>query len=114
MLLTTLFTTATDYYAPILVGLSGYSLIYASITVLRLVDTKAIVAISSVGHIGIATIGLYGGALSSALLLSVGHAFSSVGLFIITGGVIYDRYHTRLIRHISGLLYLMPVASFAL
>jgi NADH-ubiquinone oxidoreductase chain 4 len=61
-----------------------------------------------------ATIGLYGGAISSALLLSVGHAFSSIGLFVITGGVIYDRYHTRLLRHIGGLLYIIPIASLAL
>lgn len=58
--------------------------------------------------------GLYGGALPSALLLSVGHAYSSIGLFILTGGVIYDRYHTRLLRHLSGLIYLIPVTSLAL
>ena len=40
----------------------------------------------------------------------VGHGFVSGGLFL-SVGVLYDRYHTRLIKYYGGLNYYMPIFS---
>jgi len=46
--------------------------------------------------------------LEGAILLSVAHGFSSPALFILMGGVLYDRYHSRYIRFYKGLGSIMP------
>ena len=45
------------------------------------------------------------------MLLSVAHGLSSPALFILVGGVLYDRYHTRIIRYFKGLGSLCPLLN---
>jgi NADH-ubiquinone oxidoreductase chain 4 len=47
--------------------------------------------------------------IEGAILLSIAHAFASPGLFICVGGVLYNRYHTRIITYYRGLALTMPV-----
>jgi NADH:ubiquinone oxidoreductase subunit 4 (subunit M) len=91
--------------------LSLVSLIYASFITLRQFDLKKIIAYSSIAHMNLVIIGLfttniYG--LEGAIFLMIGHAIVSSALFYIIG-VIYDRYHTRLIFYYSGLIQIMPL-----
>jgi len=47
--------------------------------------------------------------IEGALLLSLAHGFVSPALFICVGGILYHRYHTRLISYYRGMVLVMPV-----
>jgi NADH:ubiquinone oxidoreductase subunit 4 (subunit M) len=47
-------------------------------------------------------------ALDGALYLMIGHGIISSALFFAVG-IIYERFHTRLIRYYSGLIQIMPI-----
>lgn len=41
--------------------------------------------------------------IDGALLLSLAHGVVSPALFLLVGGVLYDRYHTRTLRYYRGM-----------
>ena len=45
--------------------------------------------------------------IDGAIYLMIGHGIVSSGLFFCVG-VLYDRYHTRLIKYYAGLATVMP------
>ena len=47
--------------------------------------------------------------IEGAILLALAQGFVSPALFICVGGIIYDRYHTRNIQYLRGLVNTMPV-----
>jgi NADH:ubiquinone oxidoreductase subunit 4 (subunit M) len=49
--------------------------------------------------------------IEGATYLMVGHGVVSAALFFCVG-VLYDRYHTRLMRYYGGLVTVMPLFSF--
>lgn len=49
--------------------------------------------------------------IEGAIALSVAHGLISPAMFILVGGVLYDRFHTRVIRYYRGLTVYMPVFS---
>jgi len=90
------------------------TLIYSSLAILRQVDIKVIIAYSSVAHMAVCVLGIFSNNLmgiEGAILLSLGHGLVSPGLFILMGGILYDRYHTRLINYYRGLTMKMPLFS---
>lgn len=102
---------ACEYFRPLVLTISCLSLIHGSLATIRQVDSKVFVAYSSVGHMAIVILGLGAGTLNGiqgAVLLSVAHGLISPALFIIVGGVLYDRYHTRIIRYYRGTGSFMP------
>ena len=103
---------ATSYFLPLVLGLSILSLIYASLSTIRQIDTKAVIAYSSVAHMAVGLLGLFSLTTlgyEGAIYLSLAHGFVSPGLFICCGGIIYVRLHTRIIPYIKGLAYYMPI-----
>lgn len=44
-----------------------------------------------------------------ARILSIAHGVVSPSLFLLVGGVLYDRYHTRTIRYYRGMTATMPL-----
>ena len=103
---------ACDYYAPLVQTLAVVSLIYSSLATLRSVDTKQLIAYSSVGHMAVVVLGLFSNSvigISGALLLSLAHGLISPALFVMVGGVLYNRYHTRSISYYRGMASVMPV-----
>ena len=54
-----LFPEASAYFTPMVHTLSIFSILYASLTTLQQVDLKKIIAYTSVGHMGLVTIGLF-------------------------------------------------------
>lgn len=102
------------YYAPIVQLIAAITVVYASLVTLRQTDIKALVAYSSVGHMGIVVLGLFSNniqGIEGAIVLSIAHAFVSPALFILVGSVLYDRYHTRIIRYYRGITTYIPVFS---
>nr|YP_010033062.1 NADH dehydrogenase subunit 4 [Tuber calosporum]QOW39567.1 NADH dehydrogenase subunit 4 [Tuber calosporum] len=101
-------------FAPIVYTLSAITVIYASLSTLRTIDIKELIAYSSVSHAGIYLMGAFSNTVNGiegAIVLGLGHGFVSSGLFICVGGVLYDRTHTRLITYYRGFVQIMPLFS---
>lgn len=102
------------YFTPLIFTMCVITVIYAAFSTLRTSDLKEIVAYSSVGHAAIYLMGAFSNTiqgLEGAILLGLGHGFASSGLFIIVGGILYDRTGTRHISLYRGLGQLMPLLS---
>jgi NADH-ubiquinone oxidoreductase chain 4 len=107
-----MFPDATNYFSPLVQSIAVITLVYASLATIRQVDTKKIVAYSSIGHQACVVLGLFSNTIQGiegAILLSIAHAFVSPALFICVGGILYNRYHTRIITYYRGLALTMPV-----
>jgi proton-translocating NADH-quinone oxidoreductase chain M len=108
-----MFPDATVYFTPLVYTLSVIAVIYTSLTTLRQVDMKRIIAYSSVAHMGFVTIGMFTlnvQGLEGSMLLMLSHGIVSSALFLCVG-VIYDRHKTRIIKYYSGLTVKMPLFS---
>nr|YP_009541965.1 NADH dehydrogenase subunit 4 [Synarthrophyton chejuense]AYR06635.1 NADH dehydrogenase subunit 4 [Synarthrophyton chejuense] len=106
-----MFPLATVYFTPLVFTLSLVATLYASLTTLRQVDLKKIIAYSSVAHMGFVTIGLFTlnvQGLEGSILLMLSHGLVSSALFLCVG-ILYDRYKTRIIKYYGGLVQVMPV-----
>lgn len=104
--------TANNIY--IIQSLAIITLIYSSLVTIRQIDTKSLVAYSSIAHVAVMILGLFSNSLQGiegGILLSLAHGFVSPALFIIVGGVLYNRYHTRIINYYRGLTIKMPLFS---
>ena len=90
------------------------TIIYASLNTLRTLDLKELVAYSSVSHAAVYLLGVFSNTIAGiegSIVLGLAHGLSSSGLFIIVGGVFYDRFGTRFIGYYRGLTQLMPLVS---
>jgi len=99
-------------YVVIIIGV--ISIIYASISTLRTVDIKELIAYSSVSHAAVYLIGIFSNVLQGlegSIVLGLAHGFVSSGLFICVGGVLYDRSGTRLIYYYKGISQTLPLFS---
>jgi NADH-ubiquinone oxidoreductase chain 4 len=103
---------ATYFFLPVIQTFSIITLIYSSLATLRQVDLKALVAYSSVAHMSVVILGLFSNTLQGiegAITLSIAHGFVSPALFICVGGILYSRYHSRIINYYRGIALVMPI-----
>jgi len=103
---------ATNFFNPIVQCLSVISIIYASLSTIVQQDTKRLIAYSSIAHVSVIVLGIFSNTIigiEGAILLSLAHGFVSPALFICVGGIIYQRFHTRIIQYIRGLAITMPL-----
>ena len=108
-----LFPDASLYFTPLVFTMSVIAVIYASLTTVRQVDLKKIIAYSSVAHMNFVTLGLFSLnplGVEGSILLMLSHGLVSPGLFLCVG-VMYDRYKTRLLRYYGGSVHTMPIFS---
>jgi NADH:ubiquinone oxidoreductase subunit 4 (subunit M) len=108
-----IFSEATTFYLPLVDTFALLSVIYASLTTIRQVDLKRIIAYSSVAHMNLVVLGLFSEniqGISGALFLMIAHGVVSSGLFFLVG-VLYDKYNTRLLFYYGGLVQTMPLFS---
>lgn len=85
----------------------------ASLLCLRQTDLKALIAYSSVSHIGLATAGILSQTQwgwAGALLLIVAHGLASSGLFALAN-TIYETAHSRNLILLKGLIGLFPAIT---
>jgi NADH-ubiquinone oxidoreductase chain 4 len=90
------------------------TILYASISTLRTIDIKELIAYSSVSHAAVYLLASFSNViqgLEGSILLGLGHGFVSSGLFICVGGILYDRSHSRLISIYKGLAQVIPMFS---
>jgi NADH-quinone oxidoreductase subunit M len=111
-----IFPNAMIYFIPFIFTLCIIAIIYTSLTTIRQIDLKKIIAYSSVAHMNFALLGFFfnnNQGLEGSLYLMIGHGFISSALFLAIG-ILYDRYHTRNILYYGGIVQFMPIFSFFL
>lgn len=99
-------------YTYIIFLIGVITIIYASLSTLRTIDIKELIAYSSVSHAAVYLLGVFSNCIQGiegAIVLGLGHGFVSPGLFICAGGVLYDRAHTRVISFYRGVTQVMPL-----
>lgn len=109
-----IFPNGSSFFLPFVYVLATISVIYASITAIRQLDLKRIVAYSSVAHMNLIVLGLFSNVIEGligATFLMLGHGLVSSLLFFLIG-FLYERYGTRLLAYYGGLLKMMPFFSF--
>lgn len=105
---------ASDYFTPLVYGLSIVAVIYTSLVALAQEDMKKLIAYSSVAHMGFVTVGIFAAtqqAVQGAIYQMLSHGIVSGALFLCVG-VVYDRLHTRDINRYGGLANNMPKYAF--
>ena len=108
-----LFPDLSLFFSPLIYLLSILGIIYASLTAIRQTDLKRIIAYSSIAHMNLVTLGIFSFSIigiEGAILQSISHGFVSGALFFLVG-IIYDRYHSRLLYYYGGLVHMMPIYS---
>lgn len=104
----------STYFSALVSTLALLGVVYGSLSTIRQIDFKRVIAYSSVAHMNLVMLGLFSynqQGIEGATYLMVGHGVVSTALFFCVG-VVYDRYHSRLIRYYSGLVTVMPLFSF--
>ena len=113
LILSLLPKAAIDYtYIIYIIGV--ITIIYASISTLRTIDIKELIAYSSVSHAAVYILGVFSNSIQGiegGIILGLAHGFVSSGLFICVGGILYDRFSTRLITYYRGITQIMPLFS---
>ncbi len=102
---------ASQYLAPLVIGLSLIAVVYIGLVALVQADMKKLIAYSSISHMGFVTLGIFifnPHGLQGAVVQMVSHGFVSGALFLCVG-VLYDRMHSRLIADYGGVVNRMPV-----
>jgi len=108
-----LFPEASFYFSPLVYVLSISGVIYASFSAIRQTDFKRIIAYSSVSHMNLVTMGIFSFntiGLEGSIVQSLSHGFVASAMFFMIG-ILYDRYHSRLLSYYGGLVHMMPVYS---
>ncbi|MBI78134.1 MAG: NADH-quinone oxidoreductase subunit M [Rhodospirillaceae bacterium] len=105
---------ASEFFTPLVFGLSIIAVIYTSLVALVQLDMKKLIAYSSVAHMGFVTLGIFTfnqQGVTGAIFQMLSHGIVSAALFLCVG-VIYDRMHTREIERYGGLVERMPKYAF--
>jgi NADH-quinone oxidoreductase subunit M len=108
-----LFPDAVRMFVPGLSVLAVVGIIYGGLMALIQKDMKALVAYSSVSHMGLVMLAIFSLNLEStegALFQMINHGLSTGALFLCVG-ILYERSHTRLIADYGGVGRQMPVFS---
>jgi len=111
-LILVLLPKAFIYCTSVIFVIGVLTIIYASLSTLRTIDVKELIAYSSVSHAAVYLLGVFSNVfqgIQGAITLGLAHGFVSSGLFTCVGGVLYDRSSTRLITYYRGLSQAMPL-----
>lgn len=100
-------------YSPMIGILALISIVYGAYLAMAQDDLKKMVAYSSISHMGFVTLGFitlnkYG--VSGAVFQMISHGLIT-GLMFMLVGLVYDRYHTRLISELHGLVWQIPIVA---
>lgn len=106
-----LFGDFNYYFFPLIIIMAILSIIYGSLTTIRQIDLKKIIAYSSIVHMNYAILGYFTNeieGITGSNYMMISHAFVSCGLFLLVG-ILYKRYHSRILLYYNGLILTMPI-----
>lgn len=87
------------------------SFLFSTLTTLRQVDLKKIVAYSSIAHMSLVTLAIFSlseHSVFSSTFMMVAHGLVSPALFLLVG-FLYERSHTKYLPYLTGLGSHMPI-----
>lgn len=99
------------YWSPLVSVFAVRGILYTSLTAIRQIDLKKIIAYSSVGHRNLVLLGRRSGTregLQGAIFQRLSHGVVSGGLFFGVG-VLYERYGVRSLKYYGGRAHLCPL-----
>ncbi|MER2529579.1 MAG: NADH-quinone oxidoreductase subunit M [Candidatus Competibacter denitrificans] len=99
---------------PLLVGIALVSILYGGLLAWRQTDLKAMIAYSSVSHMGVVVLGistLNEIGLQGATLQMVAHGLIAGALFLLVG-LLYERTHSRELADYGSLVRVTPRFTF--
>ncbi len=97
-------------FLPVLFVLALVNILYGAFLAFRQSDLKAIVAFSSISHMGFVLLGIAAlnvTGVSGAVFMMLAHGIITGGLFLLVG-IIYERTHTMDLDQLSGLAGRVP------
>jgi proton-translocating NADH-quinone oxidoreductase chain M len=89
------------------------SFLFSTLSTIRQIDLKKIIAYSSIAHMAIVTLAIFSQSefsTYSSTFMMVAHGLVSPGLFLLVG-LLYERSHTKFILYFTGLGAHMPIFS---
>jgi NADH-quinone oxidoreductase subunit M len=101
---------ASHLFAPLMIALSLFVIIYASLIALAQTDMAKLLAYSAVAHMGLVTLGLFlfnQIGVEGAIVQMISYGIVSGAMFLCVG-VLYDRTQTRDISAYGGVVNTMP------
>lgn len=107
----TIFPEVALRYAPLLVALAAFSVLYGAAVTFRQKDLKRLIAYSSVSHMGYVLLGIFALSqisITGAVLQMFSHGIIT-GLLFAMVGLVYDKSHERNLDKLGGLARRMPV-----
>jgi proton-translocating NADH-quinone oxidoreductase chain M len=105
--------TFTASIFPLVCCMCLASFLFSTLSTIRQIDLKKIVAYSSIGHMAMITLAIFSMSEFSAYnatFMMVAHGLVSPCLFLLVG-LLYDRYHTKFLLYFTGLGSHMPLFS---
>ncbi len=102
------------YYKYITFTISLITFIYGIINIMIKNDLKAIIAYSSISHMGFILLGVLSGSivgLTGSIISIISHSILSAMLFIICD-IVYFQTNSRNINHFKGLILIMPCYTY--
>nr|YP_010846591.1 NADH dehydrogenase subunit 4 [Limnomonas spitsbergensis]WEV87804.1 NADH dehydrogenase subunit 4 [Limnomonas spitsbergensis] len=105
--------TFTASIFPLVCCMCLASFLFSTLSTIRQIDLKKIVAYSSIGHMAMITLAIFSMSEFSAYnasFMMVSHGLVSPCLFLLVG-LLYDRYHTKFLLYFTGLGAHMPIFS---
>jgi NADH-quinone oxidoreductase subunit M len=101
---------------PVVATLGAVGVIYGSLCAYAQSDIKKMVAYSSVAHLGFCMLGLFAlnnVGITGGIMQMINHGLSTGGLFLLVG-MLYDRYHTRMMGDYGGMAARLKLLAVAM
>jgi NADH-quinone oxidoreductase subunit M len=101
---------------PLIGSMAVIGIIYGSLCSLAQRDIKKLIAYSSVAHLGFCMVGLFAlnrEGMTGGVLQMINHGLSTGALFLLVG-IVYERYHTRMLDDLGGLARRLPLIAVAM
>lgn len=109
-----IFPAASDFYAPVVIGMALIGIFYGAFVALGQNDMKRLFAYSSMSHFGFITLGIFvftTQGQSGSVVYMVAHGLSTAALFL-TAGFLMSRYHgSSTISDYAGVNKTAPVLA---
>ena len=99
------------YFTPMVYTIGVVGIIYSSLSCIRQIDIKRIIAYSSIAHMNLSMIGLFTNeveGMMGGVYMMLSHGIVSGSLFS-SVGMIYERYKTRVLKYYRGISIMMPI-----
>jgi NADH-quinone oxidoreductase subunit M len=105
---------ATMHFAPAIAVICVIAIIYGALVSWAQGDMKKLIAYSSVSHLAFCVLGMFAltdEGLMGSVLYMLNHGLSTGALFLVVG-MIYERYHTRDMNLVGGIVRRAPALGF--